>query len=234
MTHSDEQARPWSAGARQPATRTFGGQGGTPAKQAITAQARLWQSFKRSQRPEEAYHNPSLRSTPAGQGGAPAYQQAQPLQGGSSCLSAAGSRRQQTIARRRTAPTHSLTRTERVSPTSRRAPSSRELLRTDSDERPRAGACRPTARTLGDQGGAPIKQASRTSGKAAKFTVSHELRRQRQCTDTHCVWLDRFMESDRAGQPDQPEQAGAIHSRTTQGQLGAGHNGSTRMNGGPG
>ena len=170
MTHSDEQARPWSAGARQPATRTFGGQGGTPAKQAITAQARLWQSFKRSQRPEAAYHNPSLRSAPAGQGGAPAYQQAQPLQGGSSCLSAAGSRRQQTIARRRTAPTHSLTRTERVSPTSRRAPSSRELLRTDSDERPRAGARRLTARTLGDQGGAPIEQAVKTFGKAAKVT----------------------------------------------------------------
>ena len=128
------------------------------------------QSFKRSQQLEAAYHNPSLRSAPAGQGGGPAYQQAQPLQGGSSCLSAAGSRRQQTIAWRRTAPTHSLTRTERVNPTSRRAPSSRELLRTDSDERPRAGARRPTARTLGDQGSAPIDQASKTFGKAAKVT----------------------------------------------------------------
>ena len=170
MTHSDEQARPWSAGARQPATRTFGGQGGTPAQQAITAQARLWQSFKRSQRPEAAYHNPSLRSAPAGQGGAPAYQQAQRRQGSSSCLSAAGSRRQQTIARRRTAPTHSLTQTERVSQTSRRAPSSRELLRTDSDERLRAGARRPAARTHDNQGGAPCKPSKLDPGKTAAVT----------------------------------------------------------------
>jgi hypothetical protein len=63
---------------------------------------------------------------------------------------------------RGTAPTQSWTRMEQASPTGRRAWSTREPLSADSDERPRAGARRPTARTLGGQCSAPATQASTT------------------------------------------------------------------------